>query len=149
MIFSLSKFNLSISSLSQEIVYSLLHKADPLFYPPLSENVDLSEYSNKLSDRGKFITAMEGDKTVAFLAFYENHEKAQLYVPLVCVTAALQHTGIGTRLFYELELYAGSRYKSVGLEVVKANTKAYKFYIKQGFKIEEDRGEKYLMKKML
>lgn len=40
-------------------------------------------------------------------------------------------------------------FDSIGLEVVKYNTSAYKFYIKHGFVEQEDRGCKYLMRKEL
>lgn len=40
-------------------------------------------------------------------------------------------------------------FTSIGLEVVKANVGAYKFYKKQGFIEQEDRGEKFLMIKYI
>ena len=40
-------------------------------------------------------------------------------------------------------------FSSIGLEVNKVNTKAYNFYIKENFKIKEDRTEKFLMEKLL
>lgn len=42
-----------------------------------------------------------------------------------------------------------SEYSTIALEVVKINTKAFDFYIKQGFKIKEDRGKRLLMIKQI
>lgn len=141
--------NLTVAFLSREAIYSILCNMDSCFSPPLSLSVDLEKYSEKLYMHAKIITCKYGEEIVAFLAFYENRELCQFYVPLVCIAEDFQHVGLGSRMFAYLERLAGSDFHSVALEVDKENRKAYNFYLKQGFSIKEDRGGKFLMFKML
>lgn len=83
------------------------------------------------------------------MAYYRNDEQQQLYVTNVCVDSAYQHKGIGSRLFESLESLSALGYTTIGLEVVKTNIKAYNFYRKHQFVVQEDRGTKLLMLKRL
>lgn len=115
--------------------------------PPLSSEVDLKSYSLKLSLHAKFILYKNDNDSVGYTAFYLNDAVSQIYIPLICVFTEHQHEGIGSRMIELLEDEYKGRYETIVLEVVKENTKAYNFYIKQGFKILEDRGKKFLMVK--
>lgn len=86
---------------------------------------------------------------VGFMAYYRNDDFRQFYVTNVCVDSAYQHKGIGSKLFESLESLVPLGYTTIGLEVVKTNTKAYNFYRKHQFVVQEDRGTKLLMLKQL
>lgn len=135
---------------SQQQMLDLLLRFDSVFTPPHSESVDLEQYSAKLSRYACLLTVEEDDgSVVGFMAYYRNDDLHQLYVTIVCVDNAYQHKGIGSRLFERLESLASPGYTTIGLEVVKTNTKAYNFYKKHHFIVQEDRGTKLLMLKKL
>lgn len=117
--------------------------------PPLSAEVDLDNYSVKLSHFASFLVCTDRDCIQGYLAFYLNKELEQLYIPLLCVKKEYQSMGVGSHLIAMLTQKYGSTYYSVGLEVAKKNIRAYRFYQNCGFRIVEDCGHKLLMKKSL
>ena len=127
----------------------LMEKTSKLFTPPLSEVIDIEEYSHKLYSRASFSVCWEVGKIKAFTAFYKNQEARQLYVSLICVAEDFQHRGLGRRMLDMLASLKKESFSSIGLEVVKTNKKAYTFYKNYGFVEQEDRGLKLLMQKKL
>ena len=127
----------------------LMEKTSKLFTPPLSEVIDIEEYSHKLYSRASFAVCWEVGQIKAFTAFYKNQETRQLYVSLICVAEDFQHRGLGRRMLDMLASLKKESFSSIGLEVVKTNKKAYIFYKKNGFVEQEDRGLKLLMQKKL
>ena len=121
-------------------------------YPPLSESIDIEGYAKKLSDRAEFVVCMDGDDLLGFTAYYFNHAAHQVYVSLICVDSCCQAHGIGGRMLEHMTAKAmtmDESYDTIALEVNKHNGKAHRFYLKQGFKEQEDRGEKFLMVKAI
>lgn len=130
-------------------VYNLLLESSNSFTPPLSSEVSLDEYADKLAAHANFIVCTEGFNIIGYVAFYKNDKLKQLYIPLICVFDNYQHKGIGTKMLNRLVDDYCSEYSTIALEVVKKNTKAFDFYIKQEFKIKEDRGKRLLMIKQI
>ncbi len=135
--------------LSEDEFLPLMESISGLFTPPILLGAELQAYSRKLYARAHFLACREGNKTIAFAAFYKNEVARQLYVSLICVDEKNQRQGLGRRMLEMLASLKSEGFVSIGLEVVKTNTKAYRFYKKQGFKEQEDRGEKFLMVKEL
>lgn len=135
--------------LSEKEFFHLMEKASKIFTPPISEEVDLEVYSNKLYTHASFVVCSDVGKVRAFTAFYKNMEAKQLYISLICVDKGSQGQGIGSKMLTILSNLSVEGFSSIGLEVVKANVGAYHFYKKHGFKEQEDRGKKFLMTKCI
>ena len=128
----------------------LIMKVDSWFISPLfSRSINKEEYCNKLYTKASFVIGEDNDEIVGFTAFYKNTEIMQLYIPIIGVDNKCRKLGLGSRMLDRLQEYKTEGYRSIGLEVKKANEGAYKFYKKHGFKETEDRGEKLLMVKSL
>ena len=135
--------------LSKDKFKSLMQKVDKHFTPPVSEEIDLAVYSEKLYAHASFVVAEENKEVIGFTAFYLNIEAKQLYIPLICVDPNCQNHGIGGKMLETLAQMAADGFHSIGLEVKKTNDVAYRFYKKHGFVEQEDRGKKFLMLKRL
>lgn len=111
--------------------------------------INLKAYSEKLYANASFVVCSEGKDVKGFTAFYKNVDAKQLYITLICVDKQLQGQGIGSQMLETLELLKSEGFETVALEVLKTNQTAYHFYKKHGFIEQEDRGEKFLMRKTL
>lgn len=126
----------------------LLDKFGNLFVPVLSSEVDIDEYSKKLSEKAKFTIARnpETNEIVGFISFYENLENHSYFFSLMAILPDYQHSGLGhimmNRMKAELD---GKRIKKIVFEVHKNNTKALSFHLRNGYVVCEDRGNKVLM----
>lgn len=114
--------------------------------------LDIEAYARKLSEKANFVVCVSEGVLLGFVAYYLNAMAHQIYISLICVDDSFQAQGIGGKMLNHITTYAettGSRYESIALEVNKRNGKAHRFYLKQGFKEQEDRGEKLLMRKCI
>ena len=148
----MDNIKMEIRKLSFEFVYDTLKNMSSLFVPPLSESLDIESYAKKLSDKAQFIVCMNEDKMIGFTAFYLNSIAQQIYIPLICVDEKYQTHGVGSKMLDFLYFYSEglvANYNTIGLEVNKKNSKAYRFYLKQEFEEHEDRGCKLLMVKQI
>lgn len=127
----------------------LMEKTSKLFTPPLSEVIDIEEYSEKVYTYASFVVCYDEKKINGFIAFYRNITEKQLYITLICVDKVCQQQGVGSKMFEVLFSLKKDGFCSVGLEVVKTNLNAYHFYKHHGFIELEDRGKKFLMHKEL
>lgn len=132
-------------------VESLLAAISNCYNPPLGDVVDLKVYSKKLYHYACFIVCSEesSNKIWGFMAYYKNQKTSQIYITQFCVDTRVQHQGIGGKMLDYLVRISKEGYSTMALEVDKLNNKAYRFYIKNGFCISEDRGSKYLMLKKI
>ena len=134
------------SHLSELEVKTLLEIADTEFWRPISTSLDIDKYSHKLSLLADFIVAKESGKNVGFIAYYRNIENSFLYVSFIWRSRLYTKKDIGKKMLdYMISQENGKLFKKVLLEVNKQNPALY-FYSKNGFVIEEDRNNKYLMK---
>lgn len=130
---------------SYDELLGLLNHFSYNFNPPLCEVLDLQQYSDKVVRNADFLICRNGNIIIGVLAYYKNKDNAQLYVTMFCVDNFYQRCGIGQKMLAFLKTKFGNVYQSIALEVDVDNLKGYNFYIKQGFKKQEDRGNKYLM----
>lgn len=148
----MEEIKLENGKLSYISVIEILRKYSPLFTPPLSQSLDLEEYSAKLFNKANFVIYRDQGEIKGLIAYYNNKQKNQVYITLICVDGICQSHGIGSKMLDHLVgLINRTRgeFDTIALEVNKKNYKALRFYTKHGFIRIEDRGEKVLMEKML
>lgn len=137
------------TTLDLESVHTLLQKCDEEFVPPLSQTMNLKQYAQKLSEFAQFVLALDKGEAAGFVAYYLNDEGHFIYVPLIWVSREHQRKGVGQKLIAQLSDLSLIGYSSILLEVLKTNTTALAFYKKELFEEEEDRGDKFLLKKKI
>lgn len=89
---------------------------------------------------------MDAEQVDSLVAFYTNHKEHKAYIPLVWVDGAKRRRGIGARMLTELHRHIKSEgIETVGLEVHKNNSSAFSLYSRLGYRVVEDRNDKWLM----
>lgn len=136
-------------SLTRADILLLLSKMSGEFTPPLAQSLDIERYADKLYDHANIVTCKVDGETEGFAAYYKNDNLRQLYIPLICVSSKCRHLGFGRKMLSEMARHCGDFYTSMGLEVRKDNGNAYGFYVRQGFTIAKEHGDKWLMTKRL
>jgi ribosomal protein S18 acetylase RimI-like enzyme len=106
----------------------------------LVEGVDLDAYLAKLGD------SAEG-RCRGFVAFYCNDQATkQAYITLVLVNPRDRGLGIGRTLVACVLALAKRRgFTSCRLQVARHNEVAHAMYVSLGFRVVDDRAEKYLL----
>lgn len=139
--------DLKTDRLSPEEVLNLISTLDVELANRLSRVVDLEEYSRKLSANARFIIGYADTNIVGLLAFYENSDKNELYVPYVCTSHQYRRRGFAHLLMSSLINYADTTERSITLEVLDTNSPAISFYRKMGFETIGAKGDKFIMKR--
>lgn len=137
------------NNFSYEELLNLLIHFNNMFVPPFSQHVDLSIYTNKLLQHASFVYCMSGKNIISLLAYYKNDVTCELYIPYICVENSKQNTGIGKKMINTLIENNRENYNSIVLEVVKSNVNGLSFYFRNGFVIEEERLDRYLLRKKI
>ncbi len=123
----------------------LLFRMSSQFTPPLSQQFDIQGYAIKLSERAEFLI-LDDEQVDSLVAFYTNHKEHKAYIPLVWVDGAKRRRGIGACMLTELHRHIKSEgIETVGLEVHKNNLSAFSLYSRLGYRVVEDRNDKWLM----
>lgn len=135
--------------LSQEEVFSLLNHFDDSSDTPLSQGLDFTSYSKKLSEFAHFVVTYDDDKMIGFIAYYLNEDGHFAYIPQTVVHRDGRHNGVGHAMFSAMYDSVKSNYPTIRLEVLKANDNARKFYAREGFVEIEDHYERLLLEKKL
>lgn len=126
-------------------LHSFLEEINGLYPVPLTEKVDLWEYTYKVFDRGHVLSALYDDKIIGVVIFYaNNHIEKEAVASLIGVLPGYGQYMVGFRLAHRgIEIA-----KQLGMETSytfthKDNARALKFLQRIGFKIEPDRPTKY------
>lgn len=135
--------------LNQDQILTCLKKFDSCFDPPFSNFVDLNEYSVKLFKNANFVIAKRGDEIIGMTAYYKNTEINEIYIPYIVVENRFQGYSLGKIMVSYLIDEFQNGYQAISLEVLKNNIRALGLYHKVGFVKVEDRGTKFLMKKII
>lgn len=104
-------------------------------------------YLEKLSAHAELLVHQDGASVLGFVFFYCNaHDKKISYVTLIGTSELARGKRVGYGLMqYVLKASRKRGFDCCQLEVRKANTRAFDFYVQLGFTVEEDRGDRYLM----
>lgn len=99
---------------------------------PQEKQINLEDYSHKLSIRATNIFMVSAERDVAHLAFYLTQKS--LFVSSLSVLAEWRNSGLGTKLIRTgSQIGAIMGRERIELETPKTNTNAKAFYIKLGF----------------
>lgn len=134
-----------------EDVLCLLTKAENSFTPSLSQNIPytLEEYAKKLSENASFVVVEDNEEAIGFVAYYTNIEGGFVYIPQIWVSDFYQRKGVGSSMVDMLISNVPSIIRSIRLEVRKNNEKALSFYVKNQYVVIDEKGDKYLMEKLI
>lgn len=137
-------FSIKNDVLSYDEVYGFVKDHSCYFVPHFEKQVeDLVLYINKIKSKASIYYVEHNQTIIAMMFVYYNTILSQVYIPYICVDRKFYGYGIGKSLIEGLKRKKNFQY--IRLEVSKSNT-AFNFYRKIGFVIEEERGDKLLMK---
>jgi ribosomal protein S18 acetylase RimI-like enzyme len=139
-----------INSSIQSEIRSHLELCSDEFNPPLNSYINIKKYSTKIFEKTTRFEAYHNEKLVGLIAVYLNKEEKYGFITNVSLESKFHNIGISKKLLekcikYNLEIKS----KKLILEVYKINIKAISFYTKNGFKIIENKDDKFIMEKNL
>jgi ribosomal protein S18 acetylase RimI-like enzyme len=112
-----------------------LRACDPTFMPPLSERLDIGEYSAKLAANAIRFEAWSDQELIGLIAAYCNAaDKHAAYITSVSVLSQQQGKGIAADLLERCIVYIRKMgFKCIELEVNSGNDAARALYARFGF----------------
>ena len=109
----------------------------------------LDNYALKLS-RNACVDIIENQgKVVGINAYYINKEMQFAFISIISVSQACRKQHIGSNLLTNMEKNLPSEVNSIKLEVRQSNSTAIAFYIRNGYRILEEKETSYFMIKEL
>ncbi len=132
----------------EQEIYSHLMKCNENFIPPLEKKVNIQEYSTKIFEKAVTFEAWNGDTLVGLVAAYFNDPDGQTgYITSVSTISAYMGKGIASILVnLSIDYARKNGFRTIFLEVAKANDHSIKFYKKFQFQEFEDEHTSTLMK---
>ncbi len=142
-----SVVNYAVKTASEHDIRSLLFLCDDSFGPPLSQRVDIAEYSKKIFDKAITFEAWHGKDLIGLVAAYFNDASGSAgFITNVSITSDYMGKGIATDLMSSCLSYARQcGFKNINLEVLNTNLQAISLYKKFGFKETGTRDNTILM----
>ncbi|MDP3921145.1 MAG: GNAT family N-acetyltransferase [Candidatus Omnitrophota bacterium] len=133
---------------SKQDIYSHLMTCDENFISRLKEKVNIQDYSGKISEKAVTFEAWGGDALAGLVAAYLNDPNTQTgYITSVSTIKTYAGRGIASVLINNCVTYARQHgFKSIFLEVEKANDHAVSLYKTYRFQEFEDNNASMLMK---
>ena len=114
---------------------------------PLSERVDLEEYADKLYYDSTLICEEENSEIIGFVAGYINEtESMQAYVSILSVHKNARGKGLARKLMTQfVEECRKKNFRKVSLHSNVSNTIAYELWLKLGFVVDAQDGDRVHM----
>jgi ribosomal protein S18 acetylase RimI-like enzyme len=133
----ISKIEYKVKTASELEIKTHLAACNSNFIPPLSERVNINEYSKKIAEKAITFEAWSGNDLVGLLAAYFNDTVTQTaFITNVSLLKDYMGAGIAAELLKKCIKYAKeNKTKSIELEVAKDNEHAVAFYKKFNFVI--------------
>ncbi|WP_435235561.1 GNAT family N-acetyltransferase [Psychromonas sp. PT13] len=133
-------------------IYNFLLKNDDCFTPPLSERINLKDYSGKLSSKGHNIFAYT-EKDIGHACFYINNSDKVSFLSSICVDDNFKGKILAKTILREVELQLMLiGVKELYLEVNWLNKRAISFYTKNGYifvdRSNRNNSSRYMFKKL-
>jgi ribosomal protein S18 acetylase RimI-like enzyme len=129
-----SKITYQIKKAKEEQIYSHLKECNTNFFPPLSDRVNLEEYSKKIADKAITFEAWSENTLVGLIAAYMNEETKISFITNVSVLKNYMGLGIAAELTKNcIEHIRQHNFKEIKLEVHKNNLSAISLYKKFNF----------------
>ncbi len=146
------KYITNKNNISRSQIKEYLKKTDNDFYPKLSSRVDITEYAGKIYEKAVLIVAViKKYGYIGLTAFYANDfNSRKSYLSNINVMKTFSGLGIANTMMGIMENYLiDNGFKEIYLEVYNKNYRALSLYEKYDFKIEEDIGNFFKMKKII
>ena len=124
-----------------ERILRFLTVMDHEFFPPLHTRADLNEYARELATHGRNFFLVADGEDIAHAGFYCNDvESGVAFVSSVAVLPQCQGSEAAGYLLTRIADACRARHMTaLSLEVDNGNTRAIRFYEKQGFRFVSDR----------
>ena len=135
-----------VDTCNHDSIRAHLLECDDQFEPPLSQRLDIRDYSHKIRANAMTFEAWQGETLVGLAAAYMNRATRSGYITSVSVLPQFGRENIATVLITQLMNHArDAGIHEVALEVGKTNAAAIALYRKFGFRAVEDRDNMVLM----
>ncbi len=123
------------SQITREDLIVLLNELGSLLPDPLSDRINVFEYSQKLLERANIVYARTPEKIIGLVAIYANDQIHNIsHIPFVSISQEYQHKGIGRLLMQQaIDFAQRSDMKKIWLYVHVSNIRAHRFYESLGF----------------
>lgn len=133
-----SLLDMKVNVASAPAIATHLRRCDDDFIPPLSDRVDIDEYSRKIAGRAMRFEAWSNDSLVGLVAAYFDADRQTAYITTVSVDPEYRKRGIASRLLGQCVAYAQERgHSGVLLEVDSENGPAMDLYEEMGFTVAD------------
>jgi ribosomal protein S18 acetylase RimI-like enzyme len=124
-----------------------LEECNKNFTPPLSDRINITEYSKKLFDKSITFEAWKNNKLTGLIGAYFNQTNQSAFITNVSVLKEFMGLGIASELLGQCIEYASqNNINEIQLEVNQNNNHAIDFYKKFNFIKENIKGEELIMK---
>lgn len=137
---------IACKQVSAKQIFQYLRNANHMFLPILSEQVDLTNYANKISRYADVIWAIDGKRIAGMCAYYAN-EPPSAYLTSISVLPEFQKTGIAHRMLRQaIKSCQARNFMYLDLHVFQQNVQAIALYRQIGFEYLCDDGKKLVMR---
>lgn len=125
---------IKLNTASEIDIKNHLDKSNESFIPPLSERVNIEEYSKKIKQKALTFEAWVDHKLIALIALYKNENDNIGYITSVSVLPFFKGKRITSRLLdYVIKSTTDDGFNKIQLEVNKSNIPAISLYKKYHF----------------
>ena len=133
----------------EKCVIEFLKKIDSLFKIPLSQKINLEEYSKKIIRNADVFLAFDSESIVGIVVGYNNDKELKISnMSILVVLNEYQGKGIAKKLVNNfLDLAKNKKMEKVKLSTV--DTRALKLYESLNFKIVREENKVYYLEKIL
>lgn len=124
------KFNFA----KNDDIFNHLKICNASFIPPLSQKVDIENYSQKIYDNADTFEAWGENKLIGLVATYCNNINKSAFITSVSVIKTYTNRGVGSKLLEDCIKYVeGKGFREITLEVNIQSKKARSLYKKLNF----------------
>ena len=133
----MNTFDIKMLRTQNEIATAIHSCSDSFFNQSINNDNNLNKLVEKFYRYAIVYAAYLEEKIVGFIAFYCNDESTYIaYLSVIVVQKEYHNLGIGTKLLNTMTNYCKSKnFKSIQLEVSKANSNAIALYKRLGFRL--------------
>jgi ribosomal protein S18 acetylase RimI-like enzyme len=132
----LDSLDFKVNACTEKDIRSHLSGCNRQFSPPLSDRVDIGEYSKKLRLSAFTFEAWSDESLVGLVAAYVNKQEHSCFITNTSVLAEFSGRGVAARLLAAcLEHAHAANIEKVSLEVSKDSHPAIRLYGKFGFQV--------------
>ena len=129
-----------VNACTEEDIRSHLSGCDRRFSPPLSDRVDIGEYSRKLRLNAITFEAWSGESLVGMVAAYIDTRARSCFITNTSVSPEFSRRGVAAKLLAAcLARARAEQVETVSLEVSQDSRAAIGLYTKFGFQVVGNR----------